>query len=234
MKTVILLPTYNESDSLPFLVPAIFSQVLGAEVWVIDDNSPDGTGALVENLTTSYPKLKLIKRVKKEGLGAAYLHGIDLVLKNNEVGQIIMMDADGSHDPSYLPAMIKSLEENDLVIGSRYVAGGGIRHWSLLRRFLSRFANFYARLVTGLPIHDLTAGFLVWRREALAQAVRGEMKSEHYAFLIELKFKTYYDQLKIKEWPIVFIERREGISKMDLKVLWEGITMPVVLNFSRK
>ena len=234
MKTVILVPTYNEKDNIGPLVKDIFHYVSGLiEVWVIDDSSPDGTGAEVEKLMTTYPSLRLLVRPEKNGLGEAYKFAKSRVLADPEIDRVVTMDADGSHDPRYLPEMLAALNDYDLVIGSRYVKGGGIPDWELWRRLLSRGGNLYARILTGLPLHDLTAGFTAFRRPVLQKIMLEKIGSAGYAYLMEFKYHAVRAGALIKEVPILFKERRGGESKISNHIISEGLKTPLKIFLHR-
>ena len=226
MKTIILLPTYNEADNIIPLLREIFNLPIDCSVVVIDDNSPDGTGKLVERAMAEYPHLSILKRPAKSGLAAAYLEGFSYALSNREADFIVTMDADFSHHPRYLPDLMRAAEAADMVIGSRYVRGGGIRNWSWWRRILSFYGNLYARLVTGVPVRDLTAGFSVIRTSHLKQLPPHELSSEGYAWLIELKSAMHALNARIVEVPIIFEERRSGASKISRSIVAEGLISP--------
>lgn len=234
MKHIILLPTYNERDNVRYMVPAVFSYVPNSWIYVIDDNSPDGTSDVVLEMMTIYPQLVLWKREKKDGLGNAYKFALSKVLSDQEVSLVTIMDADGSHDPSYLPEMVKWSKEHDVIIGSRYVKGGSIENWELWRKALSYFGNLYARTISGLKVKDATAGFITMNRKSLVSLHLDGIYSSGYAFLMELKFIFGLNrQIKIKEIPIIFKERREGESKLSSQIISEGIILPVKLFIKR-
>lgn len=234
MKSVVLLPTYNERENVLTFVPDLFKAVPDLRVIVIDDNSPDKTGDAVRDLMRTYPGLSLLSREKKEGLGQAYKHGFSHVLRMPEVEHIVLMDADGSHDASYVRALIEGCSECDLVIGSRYVKGGGIEEWEHWRYLLSRYGNMYARILSGLPIRDLTAGFYCMKKSLLERLDLEALTSSGYAFQIELKFHAIHERgARVKEIPIVFKKRREGESKLSRHIVSEGLLAPLRL-FKRR
>lgn len=230
-KTVILLPTYNERENVTKLIPLIFSQMPQVQVMVVDDDSPDGTAGAVETLAAEYPNVSLLRRANKEGLGKAYMHAFGEVLKDRTIDTIVMMDADLSHHPSYLPEMLTRRESHDVVIGSRYVRGGSTEGWETWRLLLSFFGNHYARLVTGLPIHDLTAGFIAINTEVLRRIPFGAIDSSGYAFIIELKYLLAKAGARFAEIPIVFRNRAEGESKISSHIISEGIIAPWKIRF---
>lgn len=228
--TVILLPTYNERDNVTTFIPEVFSALPEARIVVIDDNSPDGTGAVVRDLTSRFKGLSLLSREKKEGLGVAYKHGFRHVLLMPDVERIVLMDADGSHDTSYLQALVEGCREHDLVIGSRYVSGGSVEGWEKWRYMLSRYGNLYAQLLTGLEIHDLTAGFYCMKKELLERLDLNALTSSGYAFQIDLKFHAIHERgARVREIPIHFKQRREGESKLSRHIVREGLLAPMWL-----
>jgi dolichol-phosphate mannosyltransferase len=230
---LVIVPTFNERDNLPALTKAL---MLYPEVCmlVVDDDSPDGTGAVADELAREYPgRLQVMHRTARPGLGRSYIDGIRSVL-DRPVDVICQMDADLSHDPRHLRALIAASEQADVVIGSRYVPGGAIVNWPLRRRLLSRFANLYIRLVTRLSPRDCTSGYRCWRREALAQVPLGQSAAEGYSFLVEMLFAASVAGLKFAEVPITFVERRQGKSKLSQAVLLESALTPWRLIASRK
>lgn len=228
MKDIILMPTYNEKENVKIIIPQIFSLIPDINILVIDDNSPDSTAEAVKSLMSQYPNLSLLSRSKKTGLGDAYKDAMRKVVADKEIRTIVTMDADGSHDPMYLPDLLKKADDNDLVIGSRYVKGGGVEKWEYWRRGLSRFGNLYAKFLTGLKINDFTAGFMAIKREYLGKIDLDKISSAGYSFLIELKFylinKT---KAKAFEVPIIFKSRYGGESKISRQIIREGIKTPL-------
>jgi dolichol-phosphate mannosyltransferase len=225
MKTLVLIPTYNERDNLPLLVADVM-KVPGTEVLVIDDQSPDGTGQIADALGHDYPgRLTVMHRTGRRGLGVSYLDGFRHAV-DTDADLVVQMDADRSHDPQYLPAMIEAAAAADLVIGSRYLHGISVVNWPLRRIILSTFANTYIRTVTGLGVHDCTTGYRCWRREALARLPLDRIVSEGYAFVVEVTFLAASVGLRISESPIIFIERREGASKLSSGILFESLLTP--------
>lgn len=221
-----IIPTYNEADNIQKIIPEVLknsSPENEFNVLVVDDNSPDGTAELAESLNNS--NVKILKREKKSGLGTAYLAGFKYAIKNN-YDYVFEMDADFSHDPKYLKVFIdKILEGYDLVIGSRYINGISVLNWPLRRLIMSYLASVYTRMVTGLKVMDTTAGFMCYRVTSLKQINLDEVRSNGYSFQIEMKFKLYKRGYKIFEVPILFIDRREGESKMSRKVVYEAYFM---------
>lgn len=221
-----IIPTYNEADNIQKIIPEVLknsSPENEFNVLVVDDNSPDGTAELAESLNNS--NVEILKREKKSGLGTAYLAGFKYAIKNN-YDYVFEMDADFSHDPKYLKVFIdKILEGYDLVIGSRYINGISVLNWPLRRLIMSYLASVYTRMVTGLKVMDTTAGFMCYRVTSLKQINLDEVRSNGYSFQIEMKFKFYKRGYKIFEVPILFIDRREGESKMSRKVVYEAYFM---------
>jgi dolichol-phosphate mannosyltransferase len=219
----IVTPTYNEAENLPKLVSALFSLPLDLHVLVVDDNSPDGTGHVADELVKSYPgRVTVLHRPDKLGLRSAYLNGFQKVLEGDSQA-IVQMDADFSHDPSVLVDMANLLESNDMVLGSRYVNGGSVdERWPLWRKSLSAFGNYYARTILGLPLHDVTTGYRMWRRETLQQIPFERIQSSGYVFLVEMAYLAHCLEFKIGEAPIYFADRRWGKSKMSLKIQIEA------------
>ena len=225
MKTMVVMPTYNEADNLVQMVAELMTLELdGLEILIIDDDSPDGTGEIAEELAAQYAdELQVIHRQGKMGLGTAYITGFRHALEDG-ADYIIQMDADFSHSPSYLPLFLDKMRECDVVIGSRYVPGGGVdERWSPWRRFLSWGGNFYARVITGLPLHDTTGGFRCFRRQALLDLDLGRIRSEGYAFQIEMAYACHEKGLRLCEIPIYFEDRSMGQSKMSSWIILEAI-----------
>ena len=225
-KTLIIIPTYNEKENIADLIPQIFETLPEVHILVVDDNSPDGTGDIVASLIgAEYPdRLHVLRRAGKLGLGTAYIAGFKWALAR-DYALIFEMDADFSHDPKYLPDFIKMAATNDLVLGSRYVPGGGVRNWGVIRQFISRGGSFYARTILGLSIRDLTGGFKCFRREVLEKIGLDSIKSNGYSFQIEMTYRAARKGYRIGETPIVFEDRTAGKSKMSRKIFLEAITM---------
>jgi len=221
---VVCLPTYNEAANLPLVVEAVFGQLPECRVLVIDDNSPDNTGAVADGLARGNWQIEVLHRQAKEGLGRAYQEGFGRALVLEGVEFIAQMDADLSHPPQRLPAMLAAAEGADLVIGSRYVAEGGIERWGVHRRALSRFGSFYARLWLGVAVHDLTGGYKVWRRGLLEQVLCQPLCTGGYAFQVETTYVASRLGACIREVPIQFTERDQGKSKMSVRIAWEAFT----------
>ena len=223
MQITIVTPTYNEAENLPQLVSALFSLPLDIHVLVVDDNSPDGTGRIADELVATYPdRVEVLHRPGKMGLRSAYLNGFQKVLEGGAQA-IVQMDADFSHAPSALVDMAKLLESCDVVLGSRYVKGGSVdKRWSLWRKSLSAFGNYYARTILGLPLHDITTGYRMWRRETLQQIPFERIQSTGYVFLVEMAYLAHCLEYKMGEVPIYFADRRWGKSKMSIKIQLEA------------
>jgi dolichol-phosphate mannosyltransferase len=221
---LVCVPTYNERDNLPQIVPAILLQDPRLEVLVIDDSSPDGTGELADRMACEEPRLHVLHRSAKEGLGRAYLAGFQWALEH-AYAYVLEMDADFSHDPKFLPAFMDAIQDADLVIGSRYSQGVNVINWPIARLLLSLGANQYAKFVTGLRVDDLTGGFKCFRWAVLEAIDFSRVRSNGYAFQIEMSFRAWKKGFRIKEIPIVFTDRVEGQSKMSKKIVREAIWM---------
>jgi dolichol-phosphate mannosyltransferase len=225
MKVLIIIPTYNERENLQAIVTRICDE-LPYEILVVDDQSPDGTGAVADELARRYPgRVHVLHRAGKRGLGLSYLEGFQWAIEHN-ADLICQMDADLSHDPKYLPDLVKAAETYDLVLGSRYLNGISVINWPLRRILLSWFANRYVRAITGLTTCDTTSGFRCWRRDALARLRVDRMISQRYAFTVETVFEVARQGGRVGEVPIIFVERRVGASKMSGPVLLESMLMP--------
>lgn len=234
MKNVIIIPTYNEKNNIVRLVFTIFNLMPDISIVVVDDDSPDGTGHVVAEMQARYPRLSLISREKKEGLGRAYTHAFKNILTQGDADIIITMDADLSHDPKYLPEMLKKIGEFDMVIGSRYVRGGGTEGWELWRKILSRWGNLYCKVITGMPIYDFTAGFQVIKADFLRKIDFSKIDMSGYAFLMELKYLLWKFGAKFAEVPIIFKNRVGGESKISNHIIKEGILAPWKMIFKKQ
>ncbi len=221
MNTLICVPTYNECENVLQILSAILNENPKVHILVIDDNSPDGTAKLVQNLMLSEERVKLLSRAGKEGLGKAYLAGFAWGLKNG-YDVIVEMDADFSHRPVDLKKIIEAIKDKDFVIGSRYVSGGATVNWGLIRKIISRGGSFYSRTILGFPINDWTGGFNAWKRNVLEQIGLDKVGSEGYSFQIELKYRACKAKFKFQEVPILFEDRRVGQSKMRFKIVIEA------------
>ena len=224
MKTLIISPTYNEKKNIQQLVDLILGENPEFHLLIVDDNSPDGTGDSVKSLQNTYGNLFLETRSKKSGLGTAYIFGFKWALEK-KYENIIQMDADLSHNPKDLPRMVKNLKNNDLVIGSRYINGISVVNWPLRRLMLSYGANAYSRIITGMPIMDGTGGFKAWKAKVLSDIDLDSVKSQGYSFQIEMNFRAWVKNYKIKEIPIIFSDRTIGQSKMSKTIVNEAIFM---------
>lgn len=220
-KTLIIIPTYNERENLPLLVKAIHKVMPHVDILVVDDSSPDGTGKLADELASRDRRIRVLHRPRKEGLGRAYVAGFKWALANG-YELIFEMDCDFSHRPEHLPEFLEKIKDADLVLGSRYIPGGGTQGWTLLRKIVSRGGNLYARTVLGLPYKDLTGGFKCFRREVLEAIDLDNLLSFGYAFQIELTTRAHRKGFRVVETPIVFPDRTRGQSKMSGKIFKEA------------
>ncbi len=227
MKAVVCLPTYNERENLERIVGALADK--GVSVLVIDDNSPDGTGRLADELAARNGHVQVLHRERKEGLGPAYLAGFRRVLEDPEAALVLEMDADFSHDPDDVPRLIEAARDADLVLGSRYVAGGSIGSWGLIRRLVSAGGSLYARVLLGVGVRDLTGGFKCFRREVLEALDLDAIDSRGYAFQIETTYRALRAGFRVVELPIRFVDREEGGSKMSRSIVLEGFWKVPVL-----
>lgn len=230
MKTVVVIPTYNERDNVSRLIPAVLEIAREIEVLVVDDNSPDGTGDLVDEIRAANPRVHVLHRPAKLGLGSAYVEGFKVALDQG-ADLIFEMDADFSHDPKYIPDFLDKIKECDVVLGSRYLAGVNVVNWPLSRLLLSYGANLYSRLITGVPVRDLTGGFKCFRRRVLEAINFADIHSDGYAFQIEINVKSWRAGFRICEIPIVFVDRHAGSSKMSKKIIREAVWMVWRLRF---
>jgi dolichol-phosphate mannosyltransferase len=229
----VILPTYNEAENLERIVNAVLQQLRDSgRVLVVDDNSPDGTGRIADRLADSNESVSVLHRPRKEGLGPAYLAGFHVALDAG-AQRIVEMDADFSHDPAYLPKLIGAAEHYDLVIGSRYVPGGGVTEWGAVRRFISRGGSSYARLALGLPIRDLTGGFKCFRREVLETINLDTIRARGYAFQVETTYRAIRAGFRVVEIPIVFRDRADGTSKMSRSIVAEAMWRVPSMRFRR-
>lgn len=229
---VVILPTYNESQNLPRIVPPILGQDPRLEILVVDDNSPDGTGRLANDLAGVNPRVHVLHRSQKEGLGRAYLAGFHWALERG-YDLVFEMDADFSHDPKFLADLIREAANHDLVIGSRYKTGVNVINWPMSRLLLSYGANIYVRWITGLPLTDATGGFKCFRREVLAAIPLDQVRSNGYAFQIEMSYRAWIRKFRLTEVPIVFVDRVEGSSKMSKAIVREAVWMVWWLRLAR-
>jgi dolichol-phosphate mannosyltransferase len=225
--TLVVIPTYNERETLVEIVPAVRAAVPGAFIQIVDDNSPDGTGAVADELAAGDPGVDVLHRPSKQGLGAAYLDAFRRALASPRgYARIVQMDSDFSHDPGDVPRLLSALDDGaDMALGSRYVAGGGTRNWGFVRRLISRGGGTYARTVLGVGIQDLTAGFKAWKRETLLGLDLDAVTARGYGFQIEMTYRTIVAGFRVVEIPITFVDRRVGQSKMSGLIVTEAMTM---------
>ncbi len=222
-KSLICMPTYNEAENLRSIVEAIHEEVPDTHILVIDDDSPDGTGEIADEMAAADDRIHVLHRTEKAGLGPAYLAGFDWALER-DYDAILEMDADFSHQPKYLPEMISQLEDDDVVVGSRYVEGGGTEDWGMLRKIISRGGGIYARTILGFGVQDPTAGFVAWRREVLEGLDLRNVSASGYVFQIEMKYRAHKAGYSICEIPITFPDRVAGESKMTADIALEAVT----------
>ncbi len=232
-QSLIVVPTYNERDNVRLVAEQFLAALPGTELLFVDDNSPDGTGAILDALAAAEPRIHVMHRAGKLGLGTAYVEGFGWGLARG-YDYLFEMDADGSHDPKYLPTMLALAEDGaDVVIGSRYVPGGGTENWSLGRKVISRGGGLYARTVLGIDVRDVTAGFVCWRRAALEAIELSSVSSNGYSFQIEMKYRAHQKGLRLVETPIMFVDRRVGQSKMSRAIVAEALLKVWALRFRR-
>jgi len=224
MKALIIIPTYNERDNLVELLGKIFEQDLPIEVLIVDDNSPDRTGELADELSGADPRVHVMHRAGKQGLGSAYVAGFRYALER-DYDAVFEMDADFSHNPESLRDFLRELESADLVLGSRYLHGVTVVNWPLSRLILSYGANLYSRVITGMPVKDLTGGYKCFRRQVLESIDLSRVRSDGYGFQIEVNFKAWRKGFRVREIPIMFVDRRAGVSKMSRRIVWEAAWM---------
>ena len=223
-RTLVVIPTFNEADNIGRLIPRVLEQDPSIEVLVVDDSSPDGTGTLVRGMQQGQPRLHLVEREGKLGLGTAYVAGFRFALARG-YDFVFEMDADFSHNPREIPRFLERIREHDLVIGSRYASGVRVLNWPMQRLLLSYSANVYTRLITGLPLSDATGGFKCFRREVLQAIDLDRIRSNGYAFQIEMSYKAWKKGFRLVETPIVFLDRRSGASKMSKGIIYEAFFM---------
>jgi dolichol-phosphate mannosyltransferase len=224
-KSIIVVPTYNEAANIEALMSAVAHTLPDIHMLVADDNSPDGTADIVERMRDQYPHFRVYRRTGPRGLGKTYIDAFGKVIGEG-YDRILQMDADLSHNPSYLPALLEASKTSDVVIGSRYTPGGGVRDWPRKRVLLSKYANVYVRLITGVPTADATAGLRCWSRQALQAINIDTITSGGYSFQVEMIYRAHQRGLRISEVPIIFSDRVHGQSKMSKQVIMEAITMP--------
>jgi dolichol-phosphate mannosyltransferase len=222
MRPLIIIPTYNERDNIQKLIPLLMKLDLSLSILVVDDNSPDGTGKLVNDMSEQNDRIQVLHRPSKLGLGSAYIAGFKHAIQQ-DVDCIFEMDADFSHDPNMISEFLEKLETCDVVIGSRYISGINVVNWPMSRLLLSYFANFYTRIITGMSIQDATGGFKCFKREVLEQIDLDQVRSDGYAFQIEMNFRCWRKGFRICEIPIIFVDRHSGTSKMSRRIIYEAI-----------
>jgi dolichol-phosphate mannosyltransferase len=231
LETLVIIPTYNERENIESVISKVFGLGVDAGVLVVDDNSPDGTGDFVADVAKSSDRVHLLRRPGKMGLGSAYIAGFKWALQNTEAQFVFEMDADSSHDPNAIPQFLEAVKEADLVLGSRYLDGITVMNWPLSRLILSVGANIYTRIVTGMPVRDATGGFKCFRRAVLESLPLDDIKSDGYSFQIEVNHYVWKKGFRIKEIPIVFVDRVVGASKMSRRIIWEAAFLVWKLRF---
>lgn len=229
-RILVIIPTFNEFESLPVILERVRASVPEAHILVADDNSPDGTGRLADEFADRDSQIHVMHRLGKEGLGAAYLAGFSWALQQG-YDVVVEMDADGSHQPEQLPRLLEALRDADLVLGSRWVEGGGTENWPKSRQFLSRGGSFYTRVLLGIPLRDVTGGYRAFRADALRKLDLHEVASQGYCFQVDLAWRASQRNLKIVEVPITFVERTAGSSKMSQKIVVEALWRVTVWGF---
>ena len=227
-RALVLLPTYNEKDNIEKISRQVIAIDHRIEVLIVDDNSPDGTGQIADRLAAENPRIKVLHRTGKQGLGRAYIAGFHYGIEK-KYDYIFEMDADFSHQPKYLADHLKNIQTCDISLGSRYIKGGGIENWPKMRWAISYYANVYSRVVTGLPVRDATGGFKCFRRRVLESLDLDNIRSNGYSFQIEVSFRAWLHGFKIQETPIVFVEREAGHSKFSKKIIYEAVFMVLYL-----
>lgn len=230
MKTLVVIPTYNEKENIQAIIPEVLKIGLGVDILVVDDNSPDGTGGIVKKLQNQFSQLHLLERAGKQGLGKAYIAGFKWGIEKG-YDAIVEMDADFSHRPQDLVPLVGGLKTHDFAVGSRYVQGGATVNWGLMRKIISRGGGIYSRLILGFPLNDWTGGFNAWKKEVLLGIGLDSVQSNGYSFQIELKYKALKKGFKGTETPIVFEDRRVGQSKMSLKIVIEAFYRVWIMRF---
>jgi len=230
-RSLIIIPTYNEAENAPKIISEILEEYENIDILIVDDNSPDGTAACIRSLSLNNPRIKLIEREMKMGLGTAYITGFKYALQNS-YDFIFEMDSDHSHDPKEIKNFLEKIKNKDLIIGSRYLTGVNVVNWPMRRLMLSYMANLYTRIITGIPVKDSTSGFKCFRKKVLESIDLDHIKSNGYAFQIEMNFKAYKKGFRIEEIPIIFVDRVKGSSKMSKKIVREAIFMVWKLRIS--
>jgi len=231
VRTLVVVPTYNEKENIERIIEEVLATNPEVEILVVDDNSPDGTGEIIDRRSEQEPRVHVLHREGKLGLGSAYVAGFKYAIREG-YDAVFEMDADFSHDPKVIPEFLKKLVDYDLVLGSRYLDGVSVINWPMSRLLLSYFANIYARVVTGAPIRDLTGGYKCFRREVLEAIDLDKIHSDGYAFQIEMDVKTWRKGFRVLEIPIIFVERGVGTSKMSRRIIWEALWLVWRLRFA--
>jgi len=229
-RILVVIPTYNEAENIPRLIPAVLGKARGIDVLIVDDGSPDGTAGIVRKMMRTSRRVHLIERAGKSGLGTAYVAGFRYALER-EYQYVFEMDADFSHDPNEIPNFLAKIQDFDLVVGSRYTNGVRVVNWPMRRLLLSYYANIYTRIMTGLPLHDATGGFKCYRRKVLESINLDRITSNGYAFQIEMSYKAWRKGFRLAEIPIVFLDRQVGTSKMSKHIVYEALFMLWKLRF---
>ncbi len=227
-RALVLLPTYNEKDNVEKISRQILAVDPRLEILIVDDNSPDGTGQIADRLAEESPRIKVLHRAGKQGLGRAYIAGFHYGIEH-KYDYIFEMDADFSHQPKYLADHLVNIQNCDISLGSRYIKGGGVENWPKTRWAISYYANVYSRVVTGLPVRDATGGFKCFRRQVLETINLDRVRSNGYSFQIEVSFRAWLQNFRIKEIPIIFVEREAGHSKFSRKIIYEAVFMVLYL-----
>lgn len=230
MKILVIIPTFNEVENIKKIIELVLEQDSSIDILVVDDNSPDGTAKIVKELKSSNPRINLLEREGKLGLGTAYIAGFKYAI-GKEYDLIFEMDADLSHDPNEIPNFLREIQEYDLIIGSRYIQGVNVVNWPLKRLILSYGANVYTKIITGIKLYDSTGGYKCFRRKVLESIDLDSIHSNGYAFQIEMNYKAFKKGFKLKEIPIIFVDRVEGQSKMSKKIVYEAVFMVWKLRF---
>ncbi len=232
MKAMVVVPTYNERENLEELIPRVLEQHPGIEILVVDDGSPDGTGEYADSVAAANPRVHVLHRPGKMGLGSAYVQGFQRAL-STDADLVLQMDADFSHNPDVIPDLIDAADDHDVAIGSRYITGANVVNWPLQRLFLSYFANVYTHIITGLPLRDSTGGFKCFKRRVLEAIELDTIRSDGYSFQIEVNFRCWRKGFSIVEIPIVFVDRHSGTSKMSRRIVWEAMWLVWRLRLER-
>lgn len=231
MESLVIVPTYNERENIAAVVDKVMGLGLDLGLLIVDDNSPDGTGDIVRELAKTNKSLHILQRAGKMGLGSAYIAGFKWALANTDAQFVFEMDADFSHDPGALPEFLEAVKDADVVLGSRYLDGITVMNWPLSRLFLSVGANIYTRIITGMPLKDATGGFKCFRRKVLESLPLDQITSDGYSFQIEVNHIVWQKKFRIKEIPIIFVDRTIGTSKMSRRIIWEAAFLVWKLRF---